>query len=103
MHKNNIPLSDQTSLFHKTASYPDLIVSLFIRVSTVLLNMSTYRQPQTRSALTPPATVKYQIVWQETPAGHPEPGEGEIILTVTNITIIADGSGAHNPQYTTVA
>ncbi|CAF9933805.1 MAG: hypothetical protein ALECFALPRED_005757 [Alectoria fallacina] len=65
--------------------------------------MSTLAQSQSRTTLNPPTTVRYQIVWQETPTRRPEPGEGDVIITVTDITAIGQGSGSQTPQYTAVA
>lgn len=65
--------------------------------------MSTQPQPYARTPLIPPITVKYQIVWQETPTRGPEPGEGNIIISVTDITTIADGSRSQALRYMAVA
>ena len=65
--------------------------------------MSTLATPQSRTALTPPVTVKYQIVWQETPGRGPESGEGDIIISVTDITTIPPESASQTRQYMAVA
>ena len=65
--------------------------------------MSTSPQPQKGTPLILPTTIKYEIVWQQSPLGHSEPGKGNIIITVTDITIIAKSSDSPNPQYTAIA
>lgn len=61
--------------------------------------------PHSRIALNPPTSVKYQIeiVWQETPASPSEPSEGNIIITVVDITTIPDESGLRTRQLMAVA
>ncbi|CAF9932778.1 hypothetical protein IMSHALPRED_008980 [Imshaugia aleurites] len=65
--------------------------------------MSSHTRPDPRTTLTPPATVKYQIVWQETPTRPSEPGHGDIIITVTDITTIPDESNLETRELMAVA
>ncbi|KAF6225151.1 hypothetical protein HO133_010348 [Letharia lupina] len=64
--------------------------------------MSTLAQPKSRTALTPPATVECQTVWEETPTRRPEAGEGDII-SITDIIIIGQASLSQAPHYMAAA
>ena len=55
--------------------------------------MSLNTQPQSRTALTPIKTVKYEIVWQETSIAQSELVQGDIVISVTDITTIGLTSG----------